>query len=94
MFVTFAPSQLQAQSSLGARTHGIIPRVLILKKSLISLGELKMQESTALAAWLEILDFAKQVSWVMNFLQIPCLVSMNSTLVISPLKKFAATIMD
>lgn len=59
--VTFAPSQIQAQSSVGARTHGISTKVLIINDSLISLGEKKLKEGSAPAAWMDILTFAKRV---------------------------------
>jgi hypothetical protein len=41
--------------------HGILPKVMILNKSLIALGEQKLKEGTAPAAWVDILNFAKTV---------------------------------
>lgn len=61
--VTFAPSQIEAQTALRARTHGIVSQVLLFNDSLISLGEQKLKADAAPAPLREMLDFAKQVGF-------------------------------
>lgn len=59
--MTFAPSQVQAQSGLGAKAHGILSQVVIFNDSHISLGEQKVTMEAPPAPILALLDFAKTV---------------------------------